>query len=93
MRPAGYSTAVASHVTGPSPRMVGHWVRTGLIKPSIDDGAGKGRSRRFSFEDLIAIKTVHDLRMEDCPLQKIRAVVKHLSSLGPEVSGSGALTR
>jgi DNA-binding transcriptional MerR regulator len=93
MQSAGYSTDTVAQVTGASQRMIGDWVRSRLIRPSVHKGAGRGGRHRFSFGDVVAIKVIADLRKIRVSLQEIRAVVTHLQGATPGDEPSAAITR
>ncbi len=88
-----FSTSVAAKITGASVRMLDHWARSKLLPPSGREAKGKGSRRSYTFQDLVSIRAILDLREGKCPLQKIRAAVKELRSLTPELSNSQTLSR
>jgi DNA-binding transcriptional MerR regulator len=73
--------------------MLDHWARSKLLPPSGREANGKGSRRSYTFQDLVSIRAILDLREGRCPLQKIRAAVKELRSLNPELSSSQTLSR
>jgi DNA-binding transcriptional MerR regulator len=88
-----FSTRQVASLTGTSVRQIDYWARTGLIRPSAGDGKGRGSKRRYSFLDIISIQTVGKLRESKCPLQKIRAAVRHLKSHYPSDADVEVLAR
>jgi tetratricopeptide (TPR) repeat protein len=61
-------------------------VRTGLVRP----GRGPRRELRFSFQDLVLLRTAHGLRQANVSAGKIRrAIGKLRARLGSEASLSG----
>lgn len=80
----GKKTAIA--LTGVSARQLEHWATTGIVRPSIRAGAGKGSRREYSFKDLVALKVAKRLRDEGISLQKIRKSLAWLRRHFPEVS-------
>jgi DNA-binding transcriptional MerR regulator len=90
---SGFSTQEVSELTGASIRQIDHWARTGLVKPSERDAAGRGSRRRYSFRDVVAVRTVQNLRERYCPLQQIRATIKYLEKNYPNESNAAALAR
>src|SRR4051794_4720348 len=87
-----FSTSTVARLTGASVRMVDHWARTGLLKPSGQNASGKGSRRRYTFQDLVSLQTICKLREGNCPLQKIRRAVKFLKRHYPDASNSEALS-
>jgi DNA-binding transcriptional MerR regulator len=88
-----FSTSSAAKITGASVRMLDHWARSKLLPPSGREANGQGSRRSYTFQDLVSIRAILDLREGKCPLQKIRAAVKALRSLNPELSNSQTLSR
>jgi DNA-binding transcriptional MerR regulator len=73
------ATGAVRRITGASQRQLSYWDSTGLLKPR---GKGTGH-RRYTFPDVVAIKTVMALRRQGCSLQQIRKAVEHLRSRYP----------
>lgn len=69
-----------------SMRRLRYWEETGLVVPSIRRQLSpKNTVRLYSFQDLLALLVVAELRTErDMSLQHIRRVVEHLRSRGYE---------
>jgi DNA-binding transcriptional MerR regulator len=88
-----FSTATVAELTGASIRKVDYWARTGLLTPSGREAAGKGSQRKYTFQDLVALLAICKLRECSCPLQKIRAAVRHLRSHYPDLPTSASLSR
>jgi DNA-binding transcriptional MerR regulator len=88
-----FSTATAAKITGASIRMLDHWARSGLLPSSGQQANGKGSRRSYTFQDLVSIRTILDLRKGECPLQKIRAAVQELRLQSPALSNSQTLSR
>ena len=61
--------------------MLDHWVRTGLIEPSVRN-ADAGSQRLYSFRDIHMLKVVKRLLDTGISLQQIRAAVQHLRDRG-----------
>lgn len=86
-----FSTGQAAEITGTTTRMLGHWDRTGLVRPSGKRAHGKGSRRKYTFGDIVAIQTVRRLRSGGCPLQKIRAAVGYIRKHHSQPSDSHLL--
>jgi DNA-binding transcriptional MerR regulator len=91
--PREFPTSLAAKVTGGSLRSLDVWARTGLLPPSGRQAFGKGSRRSYTFQDLVSIRTIVDLRARKCPLQKVRASVAELRKLYPDLSNSQTLAR
>ncbi len=72
----------ASQITGIPYRTIDHWARTGLLTPSISEARGSGRSRLYSFKDVLALRVIRDLREKGIPAQALRKVIKLLRRTG-----------
>jgi len=91
--PRQFPSALAAKVTGASLRMLDTWARSGLLSPSGRTANGKGSRRSYTFQDLVSIRTIVDLRGRRCPLQQIRAAIAELRKRTPELSNSQTLAR
>ena len=77
-----FSTREAAQVSGVSHRTVDYWAKTKLIVPSIADANGTGTDRLYSFDDLVALRVVRELRLAGISTQALREVVKKLREKG-----------
>lgn len=82
---AGFGAKVIQEITGVSRMQLQHWDRTGIVRPSIRVGAGKGSRREYSFKDLVQLKVAKRLREEGISLQKIRKALEFLRKNFPDV--------
>jgi len=80
-----YNTKTVSRIIGVTARQLGHWDKTGLVKPSIAQAEGKGTRRLYSFLDIVQIRTAKALRDVGVSLQKIRRCVAFLRKHAPEI--------
>jgi DNA-binding transcriptional MerR regulator len=78
-----FSTPDVSGLTGASVRQIDYWARTGLLRPSDQQGRGKGSRRRYAFRDVVAVQTIQKLREGNCPLQKVRTAIRYLKAHYP----------
>jgi len=81
----GFGAKAVRTLTGVSRMQLQHWDRTGIVKPSIKMGAGKGSRREYSFKDLVQLKVAKRLRDEGISLQKIRKSLQYLRRNFPDV--------
>lgn len=77
----GFSTAQACRITGLSARQLGYWCRTGLLLPTMRTGGGHAR---YSFTDLIVLRTARKLLDRGVSLQRIRKCLQSLSRFLPD---------
>lgn len=82
---AGFGAKPVKEITGVSRMQLQHWDRTGIVRPSIKLGAGKGSRREYSFKDLVQLKVARRLREEGISLQKIRKALEYLRKNFPDV--------
>jgi len=69
-----FTTTDAAQLAGATPRQLRYWQKTKLVVPS-----GKATGwRSYTFEDIVALRTVAALIAEHCSLQTIRRAVAHL---------------
>jgi DNA-binding transcriptional MerR regulator len=83
----GYPTLIATRVTGTTLRMATYWVEVGLLTPSVLDGSrgrrrGSKQGHLWSFRDLVALRTVGELRQAGVSLQDLRKVSGYLHDYG-----------
>ncbi|MGH2690821.1 MAG: MerR family transcriptional regulator [Actinomycetota bacterium] len=51
----------ACRIVGITYRRLDHWARTGLVTPSLRSVQGPGTPRRYSFADLVELRTIKEL--------------------------------
>lgn len=87
------STSAVAGLTGATIRMVDHWARTGLIRPTGTKGVGKGSRRRYTFQDVVVLQAIQRLREANCPLRKIRTAIRYLKTHYPTEPTSEKLAK
>jgi DNA-binding transcriptional MerR regulator len=88
-----FSTAKVAELAGASVRMVDHWARKEVLRPSGHDASGKGSKRRYTIRDVVALQTIRRLREAGCPLPLISRVIRHLIAHYPATLTEQALAR
>ncbi len=78
MARSGFSSKVVLDLTGITYRQLDYWARTGLVRSSIRQTAGRGSRRVYSFEDLVAFRVVAQLLGAGASLQAVRRAVQYL---------------
>jgi len=81
------ATGAVRRITEATQRQLTYWDTTGFLKPSGKDTG----HRRYTFPDVVAVKTVMALRGQGCSLQKIRKAVRYLRSQYPQDAGPDVL--
>ena len=73
-----FSAGVASRAAGVPYRTLDYWARSRFIVPSGRQASGIGTERRYTFDDLVALRTARELRMAGISTQALRRVVRFL---------------
>ncbi len=74
----GFSGTQTAKVVGISYRQLDYWARTDLIRPSLSDARGSGSRRRYSYSDLLELKTIKKLLDAGIKLEQVRKVFEYL---------------
>ncbi|WP_455199597.1 MerR family transcriptional regulator [Kaarinaea lacus] len=80
MDDAGYSCQQVMSITGLTRRQLGYWRKTRLIVPQLHTSGGHAR---YSFADLLALKTAKKLIDAGVSVQRIRKSIVSLTSFLP----------
>lgn len=80
---AAFSEEHVTRVTGLSTSRLRYWARTGFFRPAYaEDEQRFPHSRFYSFKDVVALRTLELLRVQNgVPLQHLRKVAEKLSHL------------
>ena len=81
----GFGAKMVKDITEVSRMQLQHWDKTGIVRPSIKIGAGKGSRREYSLKDLVQLKVAKRLREEGISLEKIRKALEYLRKNFPDV--------
>jgi DNA-binding transcriptional MerR regulator len=82
LTPGSFSRQQVTTITGLSSRQVSYWRKTGLVIPQ---GYTAGGHARYSFSDLIALRTAKRLLDAKISLQRIRTCLQSLTRFLPTV--------
>ncbi len=77
-----YQTKEVVEILGISRRQLQYWAKTQLVSPSAQTPGGHGR---YTFEDLVALKTAKRLIDAGVSVQRIRSSIRALRELLPAV--------
>ncbi len=80
MSEVGYSSQQVMHITCLSRRQLSYWRKTGLITPQQRTDGGHAR---YSFADLLALKTARKLIDAGVSVQRIRKSITSLTNFLP----------
>lgn len=72
-----YRTSDVALITGFSLRQLDYWAQQGILEPSIQQSHGPGTRRLYSFEDIIQIRFIRQLKQHGWSTRKIRQAIVH----------------
>lgn len=75
-------------IVGISYRQLDHWARTDLLRPSLCDAHGSGSRRRYSYQDVLALKVIKSLLDGGQKLTSVRKVVDRLREEGENITSA-----
>lgn len=78
---ASFSAGEASRITKVPYANLDYWARTQLIAPSIAAANGIGTDRRYSFQDLIALRVARELRKAGISTQSLRQAINEIKGV------------
>jgi DNA-binding transcriptional MerR regulator len=78
-----FSTFETARLTGLSPRQLDHWDRKGFLRPSLEQAAGYGSARRYSFADVVRLRVAARLRAAGIGLARVRRCAEALARFDP----------
>lgn len=79
-----YRAGLVLKVVGITYRQLNYWAKIGFIKPSMKQSGKKSR-RRYSFADLVRLRTAKELLDNGISLQKIRKAMNYLKKRDPQI--------
>lgn len=88
-----FNVHVAQKIAGLSLRQVRYWDELGLVRPSVQPARGRGSRRLYSFEDLVELRIIAQLRTSGLSLQKIAKVTRYVRKHLTSSAGRLAMTR
>jgi DNA-binding transcriptional MerR regulator len=83
----GWSGQRTAEIVGITYRQLDYWARTDLVRPSLADAHGSGSRRKYSYRDLLELKTIKRLLDAGIKLEVVREVFSYMrDNLGEDVS-------
>src|SRR5579872_6995998 len=73
-----FSTPEVAKITKTTIGTLDTWHRTRFISPTVEATPGRGTSRRYTFRDVVAIRTALELRDADISMPLLKRVVAYL---------------
>jgi DNA-binding transcriptional MerR regulator len=74
----GFKGPQVCAIVGITYRQLDYWARTNLVRPSVNDAAGSGTQRRYSYRDLVELKVIKNLLDSGVSLQAARRAIEYL---------------
>jgi DNA-binding transcriptional MerR regulator len=74
----GFRAPQVCNLVGITYRQLDYWARTDLIRPTLQQAAGSGSQRLYSFGDIVELKVVKRLLDAGMSLKKIRKAMEIL---------------
>jgi predicted RNase H-like HicB family nuclease len=65
-------------VVGITYRQLDYWDKTGLVRPSVKQAGGKGSRRVYSFEDLVELRVIANLRKVGVSMLAVRRAARYI---------------
>lgn len=87
----GYGSAEAVLATGVNRKTLHHWSKTGLLQPCIREASGTGSRRLYSFNDLVILRCLHQLRGVGVRIAALRKAARLLQSCRRDFLGEECL--
>ncbi|MFQ6673079.1 MAG: MerR family transcriptional regulator [Candidatus Tectimicrobiota bacterium] len=75
---SSYNVAMASRITGLTPRQIIYLDEQNVVKPSASPAMGRGYARLYDFVDLVQLRVLKALRDQGLSLQRIRRALAYL---------------
>jgi DNA-binding transcriptional MerR regulator len=85
---AGFGGKQVVTIVGISYRQLDHWARTDLLRPSLCDAHGSGSRRRYSYQDVLALKVIKKLLDGGQKLTSVRKVIDRLREEGEHITSA-----
>jgi DNA-binding transcriptional MerR regulator len=79
-----FTTMQASRVSGFSSRQLDYWAKIGMLMPSVKQSTGPGTRKFYSFDDLVKLSFIKQLRRANWSIQKIRKSIAYLEQFTTE---------
>lgn len=76
-----YSTNELAQLSGFTVRQISYWANQEIIIPSVQQSSGSGTRRRYSFDDLLQLRFIKQLKSRGWSVQKIREAITKLREI------------
>src|SRR5574344_1578738 len=75
-----FNTNFVASLTGASVAQLNMWDKKNIVSPSILKSSGRGSIRLYSFKDIVEVKTVLYLRINNISIPKIKLAIDYLKN-------------
>lgn len=82
----GFGGPEACRIAGITYRRLDYWARTGVVVPTLRSASGSGSQRRYSFADLVELRTIKQLVDAGVGLPQVRTAIGALKAQGTRVA-------
>lgn len=79
-----FTTAQVARLSGFSARQLDYWATGGMLAPSIKQSSGPGTRKLYSFDDLVKLSFIRQLKQAGWSTQKIRKALEQLDKFTTE---------
>lgn len=75
-----FNSAITARLAGITDGQLTHWALTNITVPSISEGRGQGRRKRWAFSDVVGLRVIRELLGVGLSLQMVRRILPALES-------------
>lgn len=76
-----YTTKQVASLTGLSVRQLDYWAQRGIVSPSVQQSHGPGTRKVYSFDDLVQLRFISQVKRLGCSTQKLRKAIEILRAI------------
>jgi DNA-binding transcriptional MerR regulator len=76
-----FTCKTVTKVTGVPGRTLDFWARSGVARPALDRGPGRGLGKQYTFAELVGVKAIAALRDQGVSLQRVRRLLPELAKV------------
>ena len=73
-----FSSSITSRLAGITDGQLTHWTITGIAIPSVNEGRGQGRRKRWAYTDIVGLRIIRELLSAGLSLQMVRRILPEL---------------
>lgn len=73
-----FNSSITARLAGITDGQLTHWALTNIAVPSISEGRGQGRRKRWAFTDVVGLRVIRELLAAGLSLQMVRRILPEL---------------